>query len=268
MIPATAPGLTYVYGRQSCDTRALETGDIDKGNAKYGGQETLVIFDNVFIPWEHVLMDGEYEFAQELVSRFTAYHRASYVCKTGLGDVMIGAASSVAEMNGAETASHVRDKLVEMTHLNETIYSSGIASSYEATQHESGAYINDPILANICKHNVTRFPYEISRLAQDLAGGLMVTLPSQADFEHETIGPQLDKYLQGKTSVTTEDRTRMLRLIENMTLGRNAVGYLTESMHGAGSPQAQRIQVLRETDFGKKQSLARRLAGIIATDRD
>ena len=268
MIPATAPGLTYIYGRQSCDTRALETGDIDKGNAKYGGQETLVIFDDVFIPWEHVLMDGEYEFAQELVSRFTAYHRASYVCKTGLGDVMIGAASSVAEMNGAETASHVRDKLVEMTHLNETIYSSGIASSYEATSHESGAYINDPILANICKHNVTRFPYEISRLAQDLAGGLMVTLPSQADFEHETIGPQLDKYLQGKTSVTTEDRTRMLRLIENMTLGRNAVGYLTESMHGAGSPQAQRIQVLRETDFGKKQSLARRLAGIIATDRD
>ena len=91
-------------------------------------------------------MDGEYEFAQELVSRFTAYHRASYVCKTGLGDVMIGAASSVAEMNGAETASHVRDKLVEMTHLNETIYSSGIASSHEATEHESGAFINDPIL--------------------------------------------------------------------------------------------------------------------------
>ncbi|MDG1033971.1 MAG: 4-hydroxyphenylacetate 3-hydroxylase N-terminal domain-containing protein [Luminiphilus sp.] len=268
MIPATAPGLTYIYGRQSCDTRALEVGDIDKGNAQYGGQETLVIFDDVFIPWAHVLMDGEYEFAQELVSRFTAYHRASYVCKTGLGDVMIGAASSVAEMNGAETASHVRDKLVEMTHLNETIYSSGIASSYEAKQHESGAFINDPILANICKHNVTRFPYEISRLAQDLAGGLMVTLPSQADFEHETIGPKLDKYLQGKSSVSTEDRTRMLRLIENMTLGRNAVGYLTESMHGAGSPQAQRIQLLRETDFGKKQSLARRLAGIIATDHD
>ena len=37
----------------------------------------------------------------------------------------------------------------------------------------------------------------------------------------------------------------MLRLIENMTMGRNAVGYLTESMHGAGSPQAQRIQIAR-----------------------
>ncbi|HEY7775723.1 MAG TPA: 4-hydroxyphenylacetate 3-hydroxylase N-terminal domain-containing protein, partial [Kineobactrum sp.] len=113
MVPGDAVGLTYIYGRQSCDTRALESGDIDKGNARYGGQETLVVFDDVFIPWEHVLMDGEYEFAQPMVARFTAYHRASYVCKTGLGDVMVGAAASIAEYNGADAASHIKDKLVE-----------------------------------------------------------------------------------------------------------------------------------------------------------
>ena len=60
----------------------------------------------------------------------------------------------------------------------------------------------------------------------------------------------------------------MLRLIENMTLGRNAVGYLTESMHGAGSPQAQRIQITRGMEVESKKALARTLAGIIATDRD
>jgi 4-hydroxybutyryl-CoA dehydratase/vinylacetyl-CoA-Delta-isomerase len=268
MVPGDAAGLTYVYGRQSCDTRAMEAGDIDKGNAQYGGQETLVIFDDVFIPWEHVLMDGEYEFAQELVTRFTAYHRASYVCKTGLGDVMVGAAASIAEYNGAEKASHIKDKLVEMTHLNETIYSSGIASSYEAKQLPSGIFMNDPLLANICKHNVTRFPYEISRLAQDLAGGVMVTLPSEADFNSPEMGELLKKYFQGRSDISTEDRTRMLRLIENMTLGRNAVGYLTESMHGAGSPQAQRIQITRGMDVERKKQYAKDLAGIIATDRD
>lgn len=212
-------------------------------------------------------MDGEYEFAQELVTRFTAYHRASYVCKTGLGDVLVGAAASIAEYNGADHASHVKDKLVEMTHLNETIYSSGIASSYEAKPLASGIYMNDPMLANICKHNVTRFPYEISRLTQDLAGGIMVTLPSQADFEHEETGALLDKYLRGRASVSTEERVRMLRLIENMTLGRNAVGYLTESMHGAGSPQAQRIQITRGMELEAKKALARTLAGVIATDQ-
>ncbi len=262
MIPAHAVGITHIYGRQSCDLRALEEGDIDKGNAKFGGQETLVIFDNVFIPWDHVFMDGETEFAQDMVSRFTSYHRASYVCKTGLGDVIIGAAATIADYNGAEKASHIKDKLVEMTHLNETIYSSGIASSYEAKKLPSGIYKNDEMLANICKHNVTRFPYEISRLAQDLAGGLMVTLPSEQDFKHEITGPLLEKYLQGKASVPVEHRARILRLIENMTLGRNAVGYLTESLHGAGSPQAQRIQITRAMRVEEKKDFAKRIAGI------
>lgn len=262
MVPGDAEGITYIYGRQSCDTRALEKGDIDKGNARFNGQETLVMFDDVFIPWDHVLMDGEHEFAQEMVARFTSYHRASYVCKTGLGDVMVGAAAAIAEYNGADQAGHVKDKLVEMTHLNETIFSSAIASSHEAKPLASGIYMNDAMLANVCKHNVTRFPYEISRLAQDLAGGLMVTLPSQADFDHEVAGPILRKYLQGRANVPVEHRQRMLRLIENMTLGRNAVGYLTESLHGAGSPQAQRIQILRGMEVERKKGYAEALAGI------
>ena len=266
LVPADAHGMTFIYGRQSCDARALEDGEIDKGNARYGGQETLVVFDDVFIPWEHVLMDGEHEFAQEMVARFTAYHRASYVCKTGLGDVMVGAAASIAEQNGAENASHIKDKLVEMTHLNETIYSSAIASSHEAKPLASGIYMNDAMLANVCKHNVTRFPYEIARLAQDLAGGIMVTLPSDADFESPVTGPMLDKYLQGKSNRPVEDRRRMLRLIENMTLGRNAVGYLTESLHGAGSPQAQRIQILRGLEANRKIGYAEALAGIRRED--
>lgn len=261
-VPADAEGITYIYGRQSCDTRALEGGSIDVGNAEFGGQETLTVFDHVFIPYEHVFMDGEYEFAQDMVARFTSYHRASYVCKTGLGDVMVGAAAAVAEYNGVEKVSHIKDKLVEMTHLNETIYSSGIASSHEAKKLPSGIFMNDSMLANVCKHNVTRFPYEIARLAQDIAGGLMVTLPSEQDFAHAEAGPILEKYLKGVSNVPTETRMRMLRLIENMTLGRNAVGYLTESMHGAGSPQAQRIQIQRQMDVERKKWYARRLAGI------
>jgi 4-hydroxybutyryl-CoA dehydratase/vinylacetyl-CoA-Delta-isomerase len=54
----------------------------------------------------------------------------------------------------------------------------------------------------------------------------------------------------------------VLRLIENMTMGRNAVGYLTESLHGAGSPQAQRIVIERGSDIEGKKRLAERLAGI------
>ena len=261
-IPVDDPGLTFIYGRQSCDTRALEGGEIDQGNAKYAGQEALVIIDDVFVPWDRVFMDGETDFASPLVDAFTTYHRRSYVCKTGVGDVLIGAAASIAEMNGVSKASHVRDKLVEMTHLNETIYGAGIASSHESRATPAGNFINDDVLANVCKHNVTRFPFELGRLAQDLAGGLVATLPSERDFANPLTGPILKRMLRGRSPGDAEARARMLRLIENMTMGRNAVGYLTESLHGAGSPQAQRIQIERAMKLDEKKSFARALAGV------
>jgi 4-hydroxybutyryl-CoA dehydratase/vinylacetyl-CoA-Delta-isomerase len=262
-IPVTDPGLTFIYGRQSCDTRALEGGTIDVGNANYSGQEALIIIDDVFVPWERVFLCGETEFVAPLVERFTAYHRRSYVCKSGVGDVLIGAAATAADFNGVPAVSHIRDKLVEMSHLNETIYGAGIAASHESFETSSGNYQSDDMLANVCKHNVTRFPYELARLAEDLAGGLLATCPSEKDFKSPEVGPILEKYLKGRSDVPTEHRIRILRLIENMTHGRNSVGYLTESMHGAGSPQAQRIQIARQMDIEAKKKLAKRLAGIL-----
>ncbi|HKU49195.1 MAG TPA: 4-hydroxyphenylacetate 3-hydroxylase N-terminal domain-containing protein [Nitrososphaera sp.] len=261
-VPVDAPGITYIYGRQSCDTRSMEEGNIDAGNAMYSGQEAMIIFKDVFIPNELVFMNGEHEYASMLVERFTCYHRRSYVCKTGLGDVLIGASAAIADYNGVANASHIKDKLVEMTHLNETIFAAGIASSYMAHKTASGNWQNNDMLANVCKHNVTRFPYEIGRLAQDIAGGLMVTMPSEAEFRSPETGPLLEKYLKGRKGVPTENRVRILRLIENMTLGRNAVGYLTESMHGAGSPQAQRIQIARQSQIEQKKKFAKRLANV------
>ncbi len=266
-IPVDHPNIAYIYGRQSCDERALG-GEIDAGNARFGGQEAMIVFEDVFVPYSHVFMNGEFRFAASLVERFTAYHRRSYVCKTGLGDVLIGAAATIAEYNGADKASHIKDKLVEMTHLNETIYGAGIASSHESKRTLAGNYQNDEMLANVCKHNVTRYPYEIARLAQDMAGGLMVTLPSDQDFKNPVTKPLLEKYLKARPGVSVDNRRRVLRLIENMTMGRNAVGYLTESMHGAGSPQAQRIQIARLADLPAKKKLAENLAGVVEAENE
>ena len=261
--PADAEGIFYIYGRQSCDTRKLEGGDIDVGNKKFGGHEALMVFDNLFIPWENVFMCGEVEFSGALVERFAGYHRQSYGgCKVGVGDVLIGAAALAADYNGAAKASHLKDKLIEMIHLNETLYSSGIACSAEGSPTASGTYLIDLLLANVCKQNVTRFPYEIARLAEDIAGGLMVTMPSEKDLRNPEIGPVVEKYFKGIESVPTEYRMRILRLIENLTLGTAAVGYRTESMHGAGSPQAQRIMISRQGNLEKKKELAKAIAGI------
>ena len=100
------------------------------------------------------------------------------------------------------------------------------------------------------------------RLAEDIAGGLMVTAPSEKDLRDEKIGPYIDKYLRGVATVTTENRMKILRLIENLALGTAAVGYRTESMHGAGSPQAQRIMISRQGNLNAKKELAKAIAHI------
>ena len=263
-VPADADGVLYVYGRQASDTRKLEGGEIDVGNYRYGGHEAVIIFEDVFVPWEWVFMCGEYPYAGELVELFAAHHRASYGgCKAGVGDVLVGASHVISKIHGVENTSHIRDKIVEMIHLNETVYACGLATSYEGKKTPSGTYMIDVMLANITKLNVTRFPYEIARLAQDIAGGLMATMPSEKDFNHPEIGPLLNKYLVGTAEYPTEYRQRLLRLIENLTIGVGGVGYLVESMHGAGSPMAQRIMLTRLADIGKKEKMALQIAGLV-----
>ena len=262
-VPMNTKGIYMIVGRQSCDTRKLEGSELDVGNAEFGGVESVTVFDDVFVPNDRIFLNGETEFAGMVVERFAGYHRQSYGgCKVGVGDVLIGAAALAADYNGCAKASHIKDKLIEMIHLNETLYCCGIACSAEGYPTASGGYIIDLLLANVCKQNVTRFPYEIVRLAEDIAGVLVVTAPSEADFRDSELGPVIEKYLKAAPGVTVENRLRVLRLIENLCLGTAAVGYRTESMHGVGSPQAQRIMIARQGGLEHKKELAKAIAHI------
>lgn len=261
-VPADTDGVTQIIGRKPGDLRRLEGGEIDVGNLNYGPQESLIIFDDVFVPWNRVFMCGEFEFTRQMVIDFAGYHRQSYGgCKTGVGDVLIGATALVAEYNGVGEAKHVKDKITEMIHLNETMYSCSIACSAEGEKMPSGTYLIDLRLANVSKLNVTRFPYEMARLAHDIAGGLIITMPSEKDLRDDKLGRHVSTYLQGVSNVPTEHRIRIFRLIENITLGTGSV-YLVESMHGAGSPQTQRIMIRRMTDVEQLKKLAKDIAGI------
>jgi len=260
-VPVDAPGITMIFGRQANDDRRDNLERIDVGKPSFGavGGEAVIAFEDVFVPRDRVFMDGETDFTGTIVYRFAAHHRANYgACKTGLMDVLIGAVTYLAQIQGTAKASHVRDKVTEMIHLCETLYCSSIACSAEGWATPSGAYMVDTMLANVCKQNVTRLHFEIARLAIDLAGGFIATLPSQYDLESEDVGQLVRKYFSGVANVPTEHRIKIARLIEAMTGGTA----LIESMHGAGSPQAQRVMIFREGDLDKKVKLAKALAGI------
>ncbi|HID07720.1 MAG TPA: 4-hydroxybutyryl-CoA dehydratase, partial [Armatimonadetes bacterium] len=260
-VPVDDPGVTMIFGRQANDDRRDNKERIDFGKLSFGavGGEAVIAFENVFVPKERVFMDGETEFTGSLIYRFAAHHRANYgACKTGLMDVLIGAVAYLAQIQGTAKASHIRDKVTEMIHLCETLYSSSIACSVEGWPTPSGAYMVNTMLANVCKQNVTRHHFEVARLAVDIAGGLIATLPSEYDLRSEEVGELVRKYFSGVGGVPPEYRIKIVRLIEAMTGGTS----LVESMHGAGSPQAQRIMIFREGQLDKKIKLAKALAGI------
>jgi 4-hydroxybutyryl-CoA dehydratase/vinylacetyl-CoA-Delta-isomerase len=261
-IPIDTPGITMIFGRQASDDRRDKKERIDTGKPTFGavGGEAVIAFEDVFVPLERVFMDGEAKHTGSLVYRFAAHHRANYgACKTGLMDVLTGAVCYLTQIQGTAKGSHVKDKVTEMIHLSETLYSSSIACAAEGWPTESGAFMVDTMLANVCKQNVTRFHFEVARLALDLAGGFIATLPSQYDLESEDVGHLVRKYFSGAEGIPTEHRIKIARLIEAMTGGTA----LVESMHGAGSPQAQRIMIFREGNLDKKVRLAKALVGIV-----
>jgi len=259
-VPIDAPGLTLVFGRQSNDERKEEEGGIDCGTewGVVGGESTL-IFEDVFVPNERVFMAGEGDFAGSLVDRFSAWHRANYGgCKAGNADVLLGATALLAEIHGTIKNSIVRDKLTEIVHLVETNFAGAIGSSALGKQLPAGNWLVDPLLANTVKQNVTRFVYQVGRLTHDIAGGLLSTLPADADFRSSEVGGLLEKYFAGKQGFSTEDKRKLCRYIEGMT----SVSTLVEALHGAGSPQAQRIVMLRQADIPEKTRQAKKVIGL------
>ena len=241
-VPAEAPGVVFIFGRQSNDTRKLE-GGCDIGNPRFGvvGGEAMVVFDNVFVPNEHIFMNGETQYCGGLVTYFATWHRANYGgCKGGNADVLIGATAKMTRILGTDRNAVVRDKLTEMIHMNETTYASAIGAGAMGYKLPCGSYMFDPMMSNTVKQNITRNVYQISRLAHDLAGGFLATMPDQKALENPEIGAYVKKYHTANPDYDVMERIRMGRYIENMT----SVTSMVESMHGAGSPQAQRIVML------------------------
>ena len=259
-IPLNAKGVTQIVDRQMGDERKLEEG-FDKGNVRFGSSESLVLFDDVFVPRDRVFKAGEHEFSGEAVSKFVLLHRMTLGgCLAGCGDVLTGAAALLAEYNGLTRP--LADRFIEMTYLSEAMYAQALGAAYAGQGTPSGAWYPDPLLANVTKTSVTRMPYDIQRLAEDVGGGMVSCMPSERDLRSDRIGPDEEKYYRGLRDVTAEKRLRVARLLESMVFGPGKLSTLC--MHGGGSPAAALLGIRQTADLESKKEMARRLAGIEA----
>ncbi|MCK4424072.1 4-hydroxyphenylacetate 3-hydroxylase [Candidatus Bathyarchaeota archaeon] len=255
-IPRDAEGLTIVEATHPSDRRELEEGF--DSPPKTGITQAYLFFNDVTVPKERVFMCGEHRYSLNVVLNFImAYRSAIGACVAGQGDLMLGAATLAARANGL-TEKTFRERLTKIAINNETTFGMGIAAATLGKKHPSGVWICDPLLSNINKIYVAALPYEAKVIAQDICGGIGETgcMPSSKDFYNEKYGKLVQKYL--KAAAPAEERARIARLIEWLTIGAGVPGCL----HGGGSPGGAKIVIWRQIDLDKFTSLARKLAGI------
>ena len=257
VIPKDIEGLTIVETRHPSDRRDEEEG-FDNPVAEGGITQAYLFFEDVFIPNERVFMNGETKYTGAAVGYFVMPYRAAIGgCVAGQGDIKIGSAILTARTNGLNSKVF-KDKLVKMNINNETTYAVGIAAAAKGKKHESGAWLCDPLLANVNKVHVATLPYDTSAIAQDIGGGIAETgcMPSYEDFHSKKYGHLIQKYMRAKHSA--ESRARAARLVEWCTLGGGVPG----CMHGGGSPDGAKLFIKAFSELEKKVLLAKNLAGI------
>ena len=258
-IPADTDGIKNI-------TRVTDTRSRIKLKAPYnqfGASESVIVFDNVFIPWERVFMCGEWEFAGRLALTFANYHRHSYSgCKPAVTDIMMGAISLVAEYNGVENVPHVRDAVTELMILAELAYAAGIAASVKAKPTSSGIYEPDFLYSNAGRYLSGVNVYHEFDMLASIAGGLPCTLPFEEEWLNPDTGSYLEKYIMRNPNVSAEKQHRLFRFISDYSASASATWAQYGGIHGGGSPVMEKIGIRTTYDLESRKNIVRYLAGI------
>jgi 4-hydroxybutyryl-CoA dehydratase/vinylacetyl-CoA-Delta-isomerase len=222
--------------------------------------ESLIIFDDVFVPWERVFMCGEWQYSQILAYAFASYHRLFGHAKiTGTLEIMTGAASLIAEYNGVQNVPHVRKKLSWMAYITETVQMLGKQACLDPiTEFGMDVMMPNRMAINAAKWTYASNFHTMCQHMQDIGGGLTTTAPAYRDWKNPEIQPFIDKYLAAKDGVPTEDRLRIMRLIKDIT-GNH---WQVDTIHGEGSMAAQEMFLYTSADWKKFQSAAKRAVEI------
>jgi 4-hydroxybutyryl-CoA dehydratase / vinylacetyl-CoA-Delta-isomerase len=234
-------------------------------SSKYGQATAMILFDDVFIPWERVFLAGEWQFAGSLTESFATHHRLSCIgCRAGLGDMVIGASAKMAEYNGLDPnrVTHVRDKITDLIKYVESFYACGVTSSVFGKETQAGNFCPDPVYSNIGKLLQGLHIYDMFKASHEIAGGILVTSPYPEDMEVPDIKTRLTEYLKGKEEVPADHRLKVARLLEDITASYQGGWYSVISIVGGGPPEAEKIEIMRKYDLQERMSHVEKITGI------
>jgi len=262
--PVDAEGITFVCQYTPFSAERDMADDLEElGNPLYGQRETsMVIFDDVFVPWDRVFHCGEYKYSVKLVTRFARTHRMTCggTCKVGFMNQIIGASKLIQEYKGLEKATHINEELAEMVVLRETSRACGLAAAQKGSEEPegSGVFLPDELMGNVSKLNVCNAFWRVMALAGDIGGGLIVTMPSIKELENPEVKDYVEEFYSFGSDEPTKNIMKVHKLLQNWTAGLHGVG----TWHGAGPVMAQKIMLQRVINYDHEKELVKRTLNI------
>ena len=261
-VPLDAPGVTIVARPAGRPGEKLEHGAA-LFSRKYGQSTGVVMFDKVFVPWEQVFYEGEWEHSGHLTYSYATHHRHTCIAaRAGFGDLQIGAGAQMCEANGFDPGkeTHLREQMVELITITESFFACGVAASvYGKADEHSKTFMPDPVFSNIGKLLLATKIYDMHRIAHYVSGGLIVTLPGPDEDHNPETGAKLSEVLRANPDVPYEQRIETARFIEDLTAGYQGGWYSVISLHGGGSPAAMKQEIYRNYPVGSKVELVERI---------
>jgi len=260
-VPLDTPGLTLVVSPYGDGEKQAFEHPI---SARHKMPETLTIFDDVFVPAERVFLDGEWQAAGPLAHTFVQFHRFTAVSyKLSLVDALVGAAALLADLNGLDKVTHIREKLTWLIAYAETLRAlTAQAAAQCDCSNPLGLAVPNTLLTNVAKlHFAGQYHQAVARV-QEIAGGLLVTAPGAEDWDDAELGPKLRRYLGGRRGVAAEERMRAMHLVQDLTSSEYGGYQEVLAIHAEGSIEAEKLAIFRGYDLAAAKEYARLLAGI------
>jgi len=225
--------------------------------------ETLTVFDDVLVPWDRVFLRGEWQMAGPLAKTFVEFHRFTAISyKLPLVDLLLGSSELIADYNGTERASHIRDKITWLVSYAETLRALVKMAAIECKIADLDIAIPNTLTVNMAKWHFAKNYHQAMAYAQDIAGGLLVTAPGGDDLQSKEIGGYVRKYLGGRGDVDGEKRLRAMNLVKELTTTDFGGYQAVLAIHAEGSIEAEKMATLREHDATKFKAYAKEIAGI------
>jgi 4-hydroxybutyryl-CoA dehydratase/vinylacetyl-CoA-Delta-isomerase len=232
-------------------------------SSKESVPDSMCIFDDVFVPNERVFLDGQVEQAAVFAHSLGLWERLGGTAFMVVqADELVGLAQLIAEANGTQKISHVREKIDEMI-IHASLLRAGLeAAMMHAHATPEGYYYPDDMYTNVTKYQGASQFNTMVRHLHDIAGGAVVTAPSMSDFDNDTLRPYLEKYMSTGAGVSGEYRTKLFHAIRDTTADAYGGWHQVTNIQSGGGLFAQRLVTRRHYDMDRAKSLALKAAGI------